>query len=281
MSSSIRAPSLELLNSLAMHLLRIALTAALVAGLAAACESNDRLDRPTRSPHNTTTPARSTTVTAIKPPPAPSTTAYAVKSLPLNAGGLLAGTARPSFPDGDPGKVSVVQIGAPFAGGLANTTQLPFAFRNNTGAAITSVEWIGTARSGGTLVATGSSRGTVPAVVQPGEIGLAYIYFGKGAEIPPGDVDYELTVKTSPVNKAPTSRAPLKVTEVNGSGDAIVGVAVNETGKPVTYPITANVYCFDGDELLTEDGDLAEQLDSVAPGGQVTFSVALLTTVEK
>lgn len=195
--------------------------------------------------------------------------------MPFNASGLLAGTATPNLPDGETGKVSVVQIGAPFEGGLAFTTKLPFAFRNNTGAAISSVEWTGTARSGGSIVATGSSRGTIPAEVQPGEIGLAFILFGKGAQIPPADVGYELTVKTSPVNKVPTSRAPLKVTEANISGSAIVGAAVNATGRPLNYPFSADVYCFDGDTLLTERGDLAEQYGPLAPGGQVTFSVDL------
>jgi hypothetical protein len=111
--------------------------------------------------------------------------------------------------------------------------------------------------------------------VQPGEIGLAFILFGKGAQIPPADVEYEFTVATSPVNKVPTSRAPLKVTEADVSGDAIVGAAVNATGKPLNGPFDADVYCFDGDKLLTEGGDLAEQYGPVAPDGQVTFSVDL------
>lgn len=258
-----------------MNIVRTALAAALVVVLAAACESNDSLNTPTRSPRSATTPAPSTTGNVIKPTPTPSTTGTAIKPLPFNAGGLLAGTASPSFPGGEAGEVSVVQIGEPFPGGLADTTKLPFAFRNNTGAAIASVEWTGTARSGGSLVATGSSRGTVPAEVQPGEIGLAFILFGSGAKIPPGHVDYVLTVKTSPVNKAAMSRAPLKVTEANVSGDAIVGTAVNASGKPVTYPISADVYCFDGDKMLTQGGDIAEQLGPVAPGGQATFSVDL------
>ena len=263
-----------LLNSSAMDILRTALTAALVIVLAA-CGSNDRSGMPTGSPHNGTTPAPSTTGNAITSTPAPNTTGSAIKSMPFNASGLLAGTASPNLPDGEAGEVSVVQIGAPFKDGIG-ATRLPFAFRNNTGAGISSVEWTGTARSGGSIVATGGSRGTTPAQVQPGEIGLAYIHFGTGAKIPPADVDYVFTVKTSQVNKvAPHSWAPLKVTEANVSGDAIVGAAVNATGKPLSGPVNADVYCFDGDKLLIQRGAVPMQYGPVAPDEQVTFSVDL------
>ncbi|OBI40891.1 hypothetical protein [Mycobacterium colombiense] len=257
-----------------MNNLRTALTAALVIFLAAACGSNDRSGTPAPSPHNETTPAPNVTRSLNTPAPAPSTTRTAVKPLPFNAGGLLTGTASPSLPDGEPGKVSVVQIGALFKDG-ADATLLPFAFRNNTGAGISAVQWTGTARSGGSLVGTGGSKGaTTPAEIQPGEIGLAFIYFGR-AKIPPEDVDYALTVSTSPVNRAPTSKAPLKVTEANVSGDAIVGAAVNATGKPLNGPFDAEVWCFDGDKLLTNTGDPADQNGPIAPDGQVTFSVPL------
>jgi hypothetical protein len=111
--------------------------------------------------------------------------------------------------------------------------------------------------------------------VRPGEIGLAYILFGKGAEIPPTEVQYELTVKTSSLNTVPHSWTSLKVTEANLSGDAVVGAAVNATGKSLEGPFDVDVYCFDGDRLLIQHDDSAAQEGPIAPNGQVTFSVAL------
>ena len=56
--------------------------------------------------------------------------------------------------------MSVVQIGPLVEDGIGSAT-LPFAFRNNTSEGISHVDWTGTARSGGSIVATGSSQGTI------------------------------------------------------------------------------------------------------------------------
>jgi hypothetical protein len=212
---------------------------------------------------------------ALKPSSGGATDAppTAVKSLPFNASGLLAGTAVPNLPDGESGKVSVVQVGPLVeAGGSA---KLPIAFRNNTGAGVSHIDWAGTARSGGSIVATGSSQGTIPAQVKPGEVGLAFIFFDGQSKLPPADAQYQFTVKTSPANQNGYNTAPLGVTEANLSGNAIVGAAVNRTGKSVEGPFAVSVYCFDGDKLLSQQGAFAEQQGPVAADGQVTFSADL------
>lgn len=197
-----------------------------------------------------------------------------VAPLPFNASGLLAGTAAPNFPEGERGKVSVVHVGA-LDEHMSGSAKLPFAFRNNTSEGISHIGWTGTARSGGSIVATGSSQGTIPAQVKPGEIGLAFIYFAHGSAMPSADAEYEFTVNTSELNQDSYNTAPLKVTEANSSGDAIVGAAVNQTGESVEGPFAVDAYCFDGDKLLGEYGDFAEQ-DGPAPAdGQVTFSASL------
>lgn len=204
---------------------------------------------------------------------ASSTPTEPVAPLAFNASGLLAGTAIPNLPEGEDGKVSVVQIGPLKEQGGAAT--LPFAFRNNTSEGISHVDWTGTARSGGSIVATGSSQGTIPAQVKPGEIGLAFIYFAHGSTPPPADAQYEFTVNTSELDQDAYNTAPLKVTEANASGDAIVGAAVNQTGESVEGPFAVSVYCFDGDQLLGKHGAFAEQDGPAAPDGQVTFSASL------
>lgn len=198
--------------------------------------------------------------------------AVSVESLPFDASGLLGGTAQPTFPDGERGEVSVVQVGPLTKPGVGAT--LLFAFRNNTSEGISHVDWSATVRSDGAIVSTGSSQGTIPDQVQPGEVGLAYIYFENGEVIPDG-AEYEFTVDTSPVNTDPYNTAPFRVTEANVSGDAIVGSATNETGAEATGPYSVSVYCFDGDNLLSQFTSFAEQDGEIEDGGTVTFSAGL------
>lgn len=126
-----------------------------------------------------------------------------VESLAFNASGLLGGTARPRFDDGEAGDVSVVQVGP------LDTDQgiLLFAFRNNTAEGISHVDWTATARSGGSIVGTGSSQGTIPAQVAPGEVGLGYIFFENAGAIP-GNAQYEFAVETSRVDTTSYNTAP-------------------------------------------------------------------------
>lgn len=194
-------------------------------------------------------------------------------ALAFNAGGLLAGTANPQLPAGEPGRVSVVQIG-PLADKYGSA-MLPFAFRNNTNEGVSHIDWAATARSGGSIVATGNSQGTIPAQVQPGEIGLGFIFFGGESELPPVDSQYEFTVSTMPADQSSYNTAPLAVTEANVSGSAIVGAAVNRTGESVAGPFSVSVYCFDGNKLLSQTQAFAKQLGPLPADGQVTFSAGL------
>ncbi|WP_454140844.1 hypothetical protein [Microbacterium lacticum] len=202
--------------------------------------------------------------------PAEEPAAAEVEPLPFNASGYLGGTAQPNLDTGEAGEVSVVQIG-PLD--TASGT-LIFAFRNNTSESISHVDWTATARSGGSIVATGSSQGTTPAQLQPGEAGLSYIFFDN-AEAIPADAEYEFQVSTSAADTSPYNTAPLTVTEANVSGDSIVGSATNETGAETTGPYSVEVYCFEGDALLSSMITFAEQTDEVADGGAVTFSASL------
>jgi hypothetical protein len=111
--------------------------------------------------------------------------------------------------------------------------------------------------------------------VQPGEVGLAFIYFGPDSALPPADAEYEFTVNTSASNQDFYNTAPLKGTEASASGDAIVGAAVNATGKSVEGPFSVSIYCFDGDTLLSQHGAFAEQDGPAASDAQVTFTVPL------
>ena len=192
---------------------------------------------------------------------------------PFNASGFLGGPATPSFPDGDPDSISVVQIG-PLDRDQVGSATLPIAFRNNTGEAVAHVDWTATARSGGSIVATASSQGTAPSQIAPGEVGLAYIYFDNAEAIPDG-VDYEFTADSQPAGPTFFNTAPMTVTEVNIAGDAIVGSATNATGEKTEGPYSVSVYCFDGDNLTSEIGTYAEQDGPIDADGAVTFSARI------
>lgn len=194
----------------------------------------------------------------------------AVEALPFNASGLLGGTARPRFDDGEPGEVSAVQVGP------LDTDQgiLLFAFRNNTTDGISHVDWTATARSGGSIVGTGSSQGTIPAQVAPGEVGLGYIFFENARAIP-GNAEYEFAVETSPVDTTSYNTAPLTVTEVNLVGQAIVGSATNETGASTEGPYSVAMYCFEGNDLAWYTSSFTEQDGPIEDGGTATFTVDL------
>jgi hypothetical protein len=110
--------------------------------------------------------------------------------------------------------------------------------------------------------------------VQPGEVGLGYIYF-ENSEAIPDATEYSFTVETSPMDTESYNTAPLKVTESNLSGDAIVGSAVNQTGMSTDGPYSVAIYCFKGDNLVRHVGTFAEQDGPIEDGGTVTFSADL------
>lgn len=117
-------------------------------------------------------------------------------SRPWNVGGFLGGNAVPTLPDGDIGKVSVVSTGALDT----DSGTLLFAFRNNTSAAVSRVNFTGSATADGKIAASGSSQGTIPAQVQPGEPRFAYIYFSATASIPASGAVYAFKASTSPAD---------------------------------------------------------------------------------
>jgi len=190
----------------------------------------------------------------------------APEPLPFNASGLLGGDAAPTFDPGKPGEISVVQIGPLDKASGA----LVFAFRNNTPDIVTNIDWTATASDGDGLVGSGSSQGTTPSQVQPGEVGLAYIYFDNAKSIPKS-AEYAFSVSSDPVDDTWASSVPLKVTEAKLVGGAIVGAAKNESGSDASGPFSVGIYCFKGDKLQSMELGYADQ-DDVADGGQATFS---------
>lgn len=192
-----------------------------------------------------------------------------VTALPFNANEMLMGDATPEFDDGEPGEMSVVQIGDL---NRDNGTVL-FAFRNNTPDMVGDIEWTVVARANGDIVGSGTSFETVPAVVEPGAVGLSYVFFDS-AEGMPESVEYDFEA-AGVLSKLSLNRGDLKVTEANKVGGAIVASAVNETGAIFGGSPNLHVYCFDGDTLVAHTESFADQDGPTEDGESVTFSTDL------
>lgn len=244
--------------------LPVAAAAFACVALVAGCGSDD--------PTNTTTTTTETSPSETSPGSGPQ---------PFNASGLLGGDADPTFPDGEAGQVSVVAQAPIEKHNDTGSAVLTFAFRNNTDAAISHVGWTATATADGKLVATGRDQGaTVPAQIAPGEVGMSYVYFEAGKNIPETGATYEFTAETSPADTSSYNTAPLAVTESNRTGKNIIGAATNKTGAPVTGPYSVDLYCFDGNEIGDHTSDFTEEDGDIEPDGVVHFTVTLYDPCE-
>lgn len=235
----------------------MAVTAAVVAMLIAGCSSEG-----TPANQGSQGDTSGTGTPAVSAPPT-------VVSMSFNPDGLLSGNAKPSFKAGEPGKVSVVAQGKLSAESGGAT--LPIAFQNNTDAAVSHVNMTATASSGGKIIATGQSTGTDPSQLQPGEVGLTFVYFDTEAKIS-ADVTYEFSAETSPADTSSFNTASLKVTQANLSGGKIVGSATNTTGAELQGPYEVDAYCFKSGALDAVYSGYADQNDNVAADGRVSFT---------
>ena len=224
----------------------------------------------TSTDHPTTIPSE--TASSVESPTASTAaTSGDVTPLPVDTA-LFFGTANPSFDAGEPGKLSIVQIGQPVGSFLA---MVPIVVRNMTAGTLTGIEVSGGARSGGQLVASGSSLGFHPSSVPPGGVAFGFVFFG--SELP-ADVSLELTVAGSPPDQY-LSEVDVLVSEANlvadDYGSHVAGTVTNASDTTVSGPFSVGVYCFDGDLLISADTGYTDGSNELAPGASVTFSVAL------
>lgn len=167
---------------------------------------------------------------------APATTQATVKSLTVAdvvSQGWLAGTAKPTFPAGTPGKTDVV-ASAPIVPGPGGT-EVAIAVRNNTSSPVTSVDVTAAAKdASGKILASGSSQGTAPQTIPAGGIGLGYVYFAPGTKIA-ADSKLAFTVASQPVQGTPYKQ-DLKMDQASVSGENIVGQATNVSKQTLHGP---------------------------------------------
>jgi hypothetical protein len=198
-----------------------------------------------------------TTAPASAAPAAPDASPYVVGFGDLRA---------LSLPAGDPDELTIISTGAKDE--LSDAVTI--IVRNNTSDPIGQIEATGTARdASGALVGSGSSQGFKPVVVAPGEIAYGYVYFDGG--FPDGST-FGFAVAGEEVD---TYFRPITITEINNTGDAIIGGRSNDTGVDVTGPISVEALCFAADgTTVGPRGGFAEQ-DDLVDGATGSFSVSL------
>ena len=200
-------------------------------------------------------------------------TAAAVTAAPQSA--LLAGNAHPKYPGGVPRQVSVVYQ-APIHP-QSTGTLVPIVFRNNTSAAIAHVDVAAPAKdSTGKIVASGSSQGTDPSTVQPGQWAFAYIYFEPGTDLAANDT-LSFSFQTTPASTDSFNTAALQVPQANLSGSSIAGGVRNTTGHPVQGPISVHAYCLNsaGDPTSVITGFTSNSSGNLAPDATDSFQLDL------
>lgn len=172
-----------------------------------------------------------------------------------------------SLPDGDPGEVSIIASGTT----IGTRGSVPMIVRNNTGDVVGNIEVSGTARDAAdALVGSGASQGFQPKTIEPGEIAFGYVYFD--TELTGSSFAYDFTVNTQPPNEF---FASVTVTEVNNTGDKIIGTVANEGDGEVTGPIRVETLCFNDDGTFRVDADAYVEPYDLPVGGTGSFSIDL------
>jgi hypothetical protein len=150
-------------------------------------------------------------------------------------------------------------------------------FRNNTSAAIAHVDISATANDPrGKIVASGSSQGTDPSTVQPGQWAFAYIYFESGTALAANDT-LSFGFQSMPASTDSFNTAAIQVTQANLSGSSIAGGVQDTTGHPVAGPISVNAYCLNaaGDPMSVVIGFSSSSPGDLAPNATDSFQLDL------
>lgn len=182
----------------------------------------------------------------------------------------LQGTLDTQLPPGEPDEVSVIAVGPP-------QSATPVVVRNNT-SDVVEVHLSATARdASGALVGSGEDQGVKPAFVEPGHLGIGYVYLG--IDDPPPGTTLETTARGEDVDDdfgaLPGSIAEHNLAPGQFGQEQVVGVVRNDNDEPIEGPISVLVMCFDeaGSPLSTASG--FTDIETIDPGQQGSFSVDL------
>ena len=176
----------------------------------------------------------------------------------------VVGTALALIPAGVAGELSIVATGA-FDEGT-----VPIVLRNNTDAAITSIEVSGDVRDrDGRVTQTVSGNQFKPVILQPGQVAIGSVYLGQ--PVAPTDVVHLEADGTADLSYYEARGAvSLETVEFNDLGDRITGSVQNPSGRATTDTGYLQLMCLDdaGTPLWTNSGSVDA---GMAPGDIAAF----------
>lgn len=183
-------------------------------------------------------------------------------------GGVIGGNVELTYPDGEPGEVSIVGESPRFDGGYMH-----LVFRNNTDETIGKVDFDARSLVDGEKFIDGGSQNIIPAHIEPGGIGIAYIYYPASHTIPE-DAEYEYEVEWRVEGDDRFfDRQDFTVTEAELIDGEISGSAVNDSDLQIDVPVDVEILCFEGTDIV--EMYTARTLGpsrTAGPGESVTFS---------
>lgn len=153
-----------------------------------------------------------------------------------------------------------------------NSGSFPMIVHNGTDQPISRVEVSGAAvGSDGTTVSSGSSQGLEPNVIEPGGIGIGYVYASMDL---PDDVTLEqISIDYTTGLGDFENIVVVDVTDVSASAERVTGTLTNPHDVGVDGPISVGFACLDdGGALVAVHSTFADR-DGIDPGGSSTFTV--------
>ena len=211
-------------------------------------------------------PSETSTSSTARPTTTTQPTLEAVDPMSMAS---VKGLAPPAIPAGTEGKLSVVAQ----ATALDSSGSLALVVRNMTSDPVAAIEVTGIARdSAGAVVASGSSQGFSPALVQPGEIALGYVYFEY--DLAEQTLEYELQVSSRPPDDLFTEPAELVFADFNALPSGPAGVIRNEGDEAASFA-GVQVVCFDDQGTPTNSQQDFTDPTDIPPGGSAGFKVDL------
>jgi hypothetical protein len=169
--------------------------------------------------------------------------------------------------DATDGEVAVAAIAS-----VDDSGSFPMIVHNGTDQPISRVEVSGAAvGSDGTTLSSGSSQGFEPNVIEPGGIGIGYVYVSYDL---PDDVTLEqISIDYTAGLGDFENIVVVDVTDVSSSADRVTGTLTNPHDVGIDGPISVGLACLDDAGALMGVQSTYADRDAIEPGDSSTFTV--------
>jgi predicted small secreted protein len=165
------------------------------------------------------------------------------------------------------GEVTVAAIAS-----MDDSGSFPMVVHNGTDSPISRVEVSGAAvGSDGSTVSSGSSQGFEPNVIEPGGIGIGYVYVS--LDLPEDVTLDQISIDYTTGLGDFENIVVVDVTDVSASADRVTGTVTNPHDVGIDGPISVSLACLDDAGALMGVHSTFADRDAIDPGGSSTFTV--------